>query len=204
MSHINVLLRNIKFPVTNDAPWVGVDAGVKGLLNAGIDIEKAYGDFDSVTADDLKIFKTHLTLDIVPSVKNYTDSELALLSLASLGYTSIDVYGALGGRKDHELMNIQLLSHEKLRNINIRLLNETNEIQLLTAGTHTLSERANKKYVSFIPMYNETLLTIQGFKYDIEDTYVSIGKTLTVSNEYDKKTVTVQTDKDILMINSSD
>lgn len=204
MSHINVLLRDINFTVTNEAPWVGVDAGVKGLLSKGIAIHKAYGDFDSVTNEDLKLFETHLTLDIVPSVKNYTDSELALLSLAELGYTSIDVYGALGGRKDHELMNIQLLLHDKLRNINIRLLDDMNEIKLLTAGTHTLKAQQNKKYVSLIPMYNETLLTMRGFKYDIQDTYVSIGKTLTVSNEYDKTHVTVQTDKDILLINSSD
>lgn len=204
MSHINVLLRDIKFSITNDGPWAGVDAGVKGLLKANLAIEKAYGDFDSVTPEDLKLFKKSVDLDIVPSVKNFTDSELAMLSLAELGYTSIDVYGALGGRKDHELTNIQLLSHDKLRNINIRLLNDTNEITLLTAGLHILPAVKDKKYVSFIPLYDGTRISLKGFKYNLEDTYVSIGKTLTVSNEYDKNTVSIQADKDILMINSKD
>lgn len=204
MKRINVLLRNIPFPVNNDAPWAGVDAGVKGLLNAGIRVEKAYGDFDSVTEADLELFKKSLALDIVPSAKDFTDSELALLSLAELGYTAIDVYGALGGRKDHELMNIQLLTHEKLRDIDIRLLDDTNEIMLLTEGEYIFQADQDKKYVSFIPFYDETLLTLEGFKYDLEDTYVSIGKTLTVSNEYKDNNVVINTDKDILMIKSTD
>lgn len=204
MKRINVLLRNVPFTVENDAPWAGVDAGVKGLLEADIPILKAYGDFDSVTEDDLKLFKKSLALDIVPSAKNFTDSELALLSLAELGYTAIDVYGALDGRKDHELMNIQLLAHEKLRHIDIRLLNETNEIMLLTEGEYIFQADYDKKYISFIPLYDETLLTLEGFKYDIEDTYVSIGRTLTVSNEYKENNVVINTDKDILMIKSTD
>lgn len=204
MKHINVLLRDIPFPVNNEAPWAGVDAGVKGLLNANIPVEKAYGDFDSVTAEDLELFKQSLALDIVPSVKNFTDSELAFLSLAELGYTSIDVYGALGGRKDHELMNIQLLAHEELRDVDIRLLNETNEIMLLTEGEYIFQADHDKKYISFIPIYDETLLTLEGFKYDLEDIYVNIGKTLTVSNEYKENNVVINTDKDILMIKSTD
>lgn len=204
MKRINLLLRNIPFTVINDAPWAGVDAGVKGLLEADIPVEKAYGDFDSVTEDDLELFKQSLALDIVPSAKDFTDSELALLSLAELGYTAIDVYGALGGRKDHELMNIQLLAHEELRNIDIRLLNEKNEIMLLTEGEYIFQADYDKKYVSFIPLYDETLLTLEGFKYDLEDTYVGIGRTLTVSNEYKENNVVINTDKDILMIKSTD
>src|SRR5699024_10365063 len=173
-------------------PWTGVDAGVKGLLESGFKVEKAYGDFDSVSADDIKLFRQSLALDIVPSAKNFTDSELALLSLAELGYTAIDVYGALGGRKDHELMNIQLLAHEDLRKLDIRLPNETNDIRLLPQGVHTIEADNDKRYVSLIPLYDKTLLTLEGFKYDIQDTYVSIGKTLTVSNEFKENTVTVK------------
>src|SRR5699024_11760789 len=82
MKHFNVLLRDVPFTPVKDGPWTGVDAGVKGLLKAGIDVERAYGDFDSVSAEDIENFKEHLTFDIVPGVKDYTDSELALLSLA--------------------------------------------------------------------------------------------------------------------------
>lgn len=204
MKHFNVLLRDVSFTPVKDGPWTGVDAGVKGLLKAGIDVERAYGDFDSVSAEDIENFKEHLTFDIVPGVKDYTDSELALLSLAEEGAESIDVYGALGGRKDHELMNIHLLAHEKLRAIELRLINEKNEIVLLTAGSHTVKSDGFKKYVSFIPLYDKTLLTLRGFKYDIEDTYVSIGKTLTVSNEFKNHAADIKTDQDILMIKSTD
>ncbi|CAD2078040.1 thiamine pyrophosphokinase [Jeotgalicoccus coquinae] len=204
MKRMNVLLRNIPFTPEHDAPWTGVDAGVKGLLESGFKVEKAYGDFDSVTAEDIELFRKNLALDIVPSAKNYTDSELALLSLSKLGYTAIDVYGALGGRKDHELMNIQLLAHDELRNLDIRLLNDTNEITLLTAGDHVIAPDNKKKYISFIPVHDKTLVTLNGFKYDIQDTYLHIGRTLTVSNEFKEPSAAVKTDKDILMIKSTD
>lgn len=202
--HYNVLLRDVPFKSKIDGPWAGVDAGLRGLEKAGIKPVKAYGDFDSVTASELENFKKQLSFDIVPSVKDYTDSELALLELAKSGAASIHVYGALGGRKDHELMNIHLLKHEQLRNLDIRLINETNEITLLTAGHHTVKKDSAAEYVSFIPLYDQTNLSLTGFKYDIADKYVSIGSTLTVSNEFKDDDAYIQTDKDILMIKSTD
>src|SRR5699024_6136232 len=102
------------------------------------------------------------------------------------------------------LMNIQLLAHEDLRKLDIRLLNETNDIRLLPQGVHTIEADNDKRYVSLIPLYAKTLLTLEGFKYDIQHTYVSMGRTLTVSTEYKGKAVPGNTNKVTLLRDAAD
>src|SRR5699024_11235539 len=127
-----------------------------------------YCDFDSINANELKKIRKTIDLDIVPSEKDYTDSELALLDLRDKGYKNIDVYGALGGRLDHELINIQLLNHPKLRDSSIHLRNDKNDICLLTSGHHELLA-SHKKYVSFILLYYETIIRFKCFNYCLMD-----------------------------------
>src|SRR5699024_10065709 len=123
--------------------------------------------------------------------------------LRDKGYKNIDVYGALGGRLDHELINIQLLNHPKLRDSSIHLRNDKNDICLLTSGHHELLA-SQKQYVSFIPLYDETFMSVEGFKYDIKDRYINIGESLTVSNEITGNTARLTKNKNILIINSKD
>ena len=113
------------------------------------------------------------------------------------------MYTVLWGRLDHELINIQLLNHPKLRDSSIHLRNDKNDICLLTSGHHELLA-SQKQYVSFIPLYDETLISLEGFKYDIKDRYINIGESLTVSNEFTEKTARLTTNQNILMINSTD
>ncbi|MCK1977602.1 thiamine diphosphokinase [Jeotgalicoccus huakuii] len=203
MPHINVLLRDIKVEPLLEGPWAGVDAGVMGLHNNNFDVKYLYGDFDSVSELELEKLQENLDFEISPAEKDFTDSEIALKALSKAGYTSIDVYGALGGRIDHELINIQLLKNTQLREINIRLIDDKNIISLLPSGRHILS-KTSLTYVSFVPFYDETCLTLSGFKYDLTDKYISIGETLTVSNEFQNDEACVETSHDLLMINSSD
>lgn len=203
MSHINVLLRDMKVQPLLEGPWAGVDAGVMGLIHNNLEVSHLFGDFDSVTESELKMLRKTLDFEISPKEKDFTDSEIALRELKALGYTNIDVYGALGGRLDHELINIQLLKNPKFRELNIRLINDKNIINLLPSGRHML-KRTRMTYVSFVPLYDKTCLSLSGFKYDLSDKYISIGDTLTVSNEFQYDEAYIETSHDILMINSSD
>ena len=46
-----------------------------------------------------------------PQDKDFSDFELALKKALELGPEQVFVYGALGGRKDHELINVLVLAH---------------------------------------------------------------------------------------------
>ena len=184
---------------TND--YAGVDRGVYRLLKKGITPKFTYGDYDSVSREEREFIESELKINAVNSEKDYTDSHLALFDLVDKGYNEIDVYGALGDRIDHELMNIQLLLNEKFKNVDIRLIDKLNVI-FKVIGKKEL-KNIGYKYISFIPFFNGTTLTLDGFKYDGE-VEISIGSTLTVSNEFVGQTATIETNQPVIVIYSND
>lgn len=197
---INVVMRDVDFiKDTND--YAGVDRGVYRLLKKGITPKFTYGDYDSVSREEREFIESELKINAVNSEKDYTDSHLALFDLVDKGYNEIDVYGALGDRIDHELMNIQLLLNEKFKNVDIRLIDKLNVI-FKVIGKKEL-KNIGYKYISFIPFFNGTTLTLDGFKYDGE-VEISIGSTLTVSNEFVGQTATVETNQPVIAIYSND
>lgn len=197
---INVVMRDVDFiKDTND--YAGVDRGVYRLLKKGITPKFTYGDYDSVSHKEREFIESELKINAVNSEKDYTDSHLALFDLVDKGYNEIDVYGALGDRIDHELMNIQLLLNEKFKNVDIRLIDKLNVI-FKVIGKKEL-KNIGYKYISFIPFFNGTTLTLDGFKYDGE-VEISIGSTLTVSNEFVGQTATVETNQPVIAIYSND
>lgn len=204
--HINVLVRQTKTSITNitETPWAGVDHGVYLLLKEGIVPKYTYGDFDSITEEERQFIDEKLDIVPVESEKDDTDLEIALLDLTARGYTSIDVYGATGGRLDHLLGNTQMLLHEKLTDVKIKIVDTQNIVELLNKGHHEVFKNDGMKYVSFIPMYDETLLTLEQFKYPLDEKPLSLGSTLTISNEFTGVKGFVETSKRILMIQSND
>lgn len=197
---INVVMRDVDF-INDTNDYAGVDRGVYRLLKQGIIPKFTYGDYDSVSREEREFIESELKINAVNSEKDYTDSHLALFDLVDKGYTEIDVYGALGDRIDHELMNIQLLLNEKFKNVDIRLIDKLNVI-FKVMGKKELKD-IGYKYVSFIPFFNGTTLTLDGFKYDGE-VEISIGSTLTVSNEFIDQTATVETNQPVIAIYSND
>lgn len=206
---VNVLLRKIKkdyFKSIGTGKWVGVDYGAYYLIKRGIIPVYAFGDFDSVSQKELNTIKKTLEIDIVPRQKDYTDFELSLHQLVDKGYREIDVYGAMGGRIDHEIANIQALVHPDFVDYDIRLLNEKNTVVSLNSGRHEVMKESGMHYVSIIPMYPDTEITLNGFEYDVEKLIMEIGKTLTVSNAFKHQDTPgiIQTDKPIILIQSRD
>ena len=204
--HINVLVREMDVSIENISqnPWAGVDHGVYLLLKEGIIPQYTYGDFDSITEEERRFIDEKLDINPVESEKDDTDLEIALLDLTGRGYTSIDVYGATGGRLDHLLGNTQMLLHEKLTDVKIRIIDTQNVVELLNEGRHEVSKEGEMKYVSFLPMYDGTVLTLEQFKYPLEGTKLSLGSSLTISNEFTGEKGSVETSEPILMIQSND
>ncbi len=207
MKHINVLIREDSPGVPDERrheSWAGVDRGVYLLLKEGIVPDFTYGDFDSVDASEWAFIKRHMEVAPVPSRKDDTDLEMCLKDLVDRGYQSIDVYGAIGGRLDHTLGNIFLLMHGAFNGIDIKLIDAQNVMRRLDAGAHEVEKVESMRYVSFIPFVEGTSLTLEGFEYNLEEQRLTLGATLTISNEFLGITATVHTDAPIIMIQSRD
>src|SRR5699024_6552572 len=162
---INVVMRDLDFiKDTND--YAGVDRGVYRLLKKEITSKLTYGDYEAVSREECQLIESQPKINEVNSQDDYTDSNLAISNLVEQGDNELDVYDALGERIEHELMNIQLLLNEMFKNVDIRLIDKLNVI-FKVIGKKEM-KNIGYKYISFIPFFNGTTLTLDGFKYDGE------------------------------------
>ncbi|MBM7692313.1 thiamine pyrophosphokinase [Peribacillus deserti] len=188
-----------------DVIWAGVDRGVYSLIRIGIQPNEAFGDFDSVTSEELNFLQEQLGhLHIYPSQKDQTDLEIALEWAMSKKPEKIILFGATGGRADHYLANIQLLAQPGLINqpqSHIYIEDTTNILFLKTPGTYGVKKLQNKKYISFIPITPEIKgITLRGFKYPLENRNISMGSTLCISNELLYEDGTFSFEEGILLV----
>lgn len=93
---------------------VAVDGGGRHLFERSILPDVLIGDLDSVPRECLEWCRANRVPVIkYPAEKDQTDAELALDYARDNGADKVLVYGALGGRIDHTLANIALLSGER-------------------------------------------------------------------------------------------
>jgi len=90
---------------------VCADGGYKLAQQSGVKPDLVVGDLDSL--QDVGIDKG-IEVRRYPRHKDFSDFELAMQSAEELAPERVYVYGALGGRIDHELTNILLLVSTKL------------------------------------------------------------------------------------------
>lgn len=186
-----------------NAIWVGVDRGTQTLLDAGIRVDRAFGDFDSVSAVELEFIRSVVqSVETANAEKNETDLELAL-NWAIEQQSDIKILGATGGRLDHFMGNLQLLSSEKALNYTrlIEIEDEQNRIRMLKAGKWKVENCEDFQYLSFIPMTNEVEgLSLTGVKYTLTNYNAVFGSTRTISNEIIEPIASISFSTGILMM----
>lgn len=184
--------------------WVGVDRGVFTLINRDIQPDIAFGDFDSVTANELtEIEKKVKHLEKFKPEKDETDMELALNWALEQKPDQIRVFGASGGRLDHFFANVQLVIRPVLAGTKteIFLIDRNNVIFVKAPGKYEIRKMDEKKYISFVPVtLNVQALTLDGFKYPLKDCHISIGSTLCISNELIRDCGTFSFSEGILIV----
>lgn len=160
--------------------YVGVDRACLFLLDNGLPLDLAVGDFDSVSADEReRIRASAVAIQEAQPEKNDTDAELALkLIFERYPDAKVVVYGGFGGRLDHTLSNLFLPSDPDLAPFmgQFSLADATNCVQFFPAGLeHTIAQAAGMDYIAFMPA-DTGRLTILDAKYP-----------LTASNFFQKK-----------------
>jgi thiamine pyrophosphokinase len=170
-----------------DCLWVGVDRGVTILLSKGLNPTQAFGDFDSVSKEELEQIEQHVKhLHLYQMEKDEPDMELALDWAIQQNPDKIQIFGGTGGRLDHFFANVQLLLRPQhiQSPSEISIIDVQNELFVKPAGTYTIEKKQDKKYVSFIPLSPSIKnLSLKDFKYPLTDCHIPIGSTLCISNE---------------------
>ena len=123
------------------------------------------------------------------------------------GARSILILGATGGRLDHFLGNLGLLTLGKQKGVKVALADEQNYICLVESGTRLYKDRQFGKYVSFFPAGGAVEgLTLEGFKYTLAGYNLTVADSgLTVSNEIQEEEAVIRYQSgSLLMIMSRD
>ncbi|WML49311.1 thiamine diphosphokinase [Neobacillus sp. PS3-34] len=184
--------------------WVGVDRGVFTLLSKGIVPDIAFGDFDSVTAAEWQLIRQKVeSLKKYKPEKNETDMEIALNWAIEQNPSEIRIFGCTGGRLDHLLANIQLLLKPLFSGsgCEIHLIDKQNTVFVKGPGIYKIKRIQEKMYTSFLPLTLEVKgITLEGFKYPLNDCHISIGSTLCISNELINEEGTFSFSEGILIV----
>ncbi len=186
----------------DDATFIGIDEGVLFLQKRNIAPSAAFGDFDSITDEDVESLKEqNMNMFTFEQEKDMTDLELALQWAFEQEPDRIELYGATGGRLDHEMINMQLLKQGLDRGIEMVIIDRTNEVFMKKPGRYMLEKDERFPYVSFIPFSSEVKgITLEGFKYPLDQAELVWGSTLCISNELVTKKGTYSFEDGIIMV----
>lgn len=203
----NRLLPTHLFKMEQHSHWAGIDRGALILVENGIEPVFSVGDFDSVNEEERLILKDQLNIHPVKAEKDDTDLALGVQKAVEQGYSSITIYGATGGRLDHFMGVIQILQKPEYlkRHISIQIIDVQNEITLLSQGEHQVKQNSTYPYISFIPLNDEVIISLEGFKYNLSREHLESGSTLTISNEVTTNVAKVNVEKGtVLQMRSTD
>ena len=182
--------------------WIGADRGAFSLIKSGLPLDYAVGDFDSVNKEELEQIRDKATqFEIFPVEKDETDMELALEQAFLLKPETITMFGVTGGRKDHELINIQLLYSIMKHRMKGIIIDRNNYLELTLPGKHHLNDDLDYPSISFIPFTEEVVgLTLKGFYYPLANERISWGSTRCISNKLSAKSGTYSYEQGILLL----
>jgi thiamine pyrophosphokinase len=99
----------IKEKIKKFSTLIAVDGGINHCSKLGIRPDLIIGDFDSADPAFLKDF-SDIPEKRYPKDKDKTDLEIVLELIFHANIEAISIFGALGGRTDHTLGNLILLS----------------------------------------------------------------------------------------------
>ncbi|MEG0283972.1 MAG: thiamine diphosphokinase [Erysipelotrichales bacterium] len=175
---------------------VGVDRGAQYLLEKDLQIDLAIGDFDSIDQDKLvPLLNKALKVEKLDAHKDVTDLEAALSYLDLSSFNQVNVYGAIGGRLDHTLTNLNLLKKYP----SILLFDDYSVTFIIKAGEYRI-DKGLYKYISFYAM-EDTYISLREFKYPLENYHLKLDDTLCVSNEIEGN-AWIKVDKDVIVVQS--
>lgn len=158
------------------------DGGIKHLVKLNVKPNLVLGDLDSLSKSGLDyIEENRIEVSLFSSIKDDTDTALALDYLIERGFDDITLMGVTGTRMDHTLANILLLNTLLEKGIKGRIIDDNNIIQLVDNELEI--KYCENTYVSIVPITEEgVVVTLRGFFYNLESTKIKFGSTYGISN----------------------
>lgn len=162
------------------------DGGYDIALAYSVEPDLLMGDFDSVTSalpEDVEILR-------FPPEKDHTDLELALMKAGELNAKNVTVIGGIGGRLDHTVANIQLLTAYADRFDSLILKDGKNTCFIIDGNNNSNMHipASDNCYISIFSLSEQCdILYFSGVKYPLENYVLTRDFPIGVSNEFKEK-----------------
>lgn len=158
---------------------IAVDGGFASLTAAGCAPDLAIGDFDS-----LGYVPKGVEVLAFPPEKDASDMELALGDAVARGADAVEVYGALGGRLDHTLANLQLLASFAERGLEVAAVGERESVAFVVGPGELRLPAARSGIVSVFSLTDVSLGVVEeGLKYGLDGVVLTNRTSWGLSNE---------------------
>lgn len=166
---------------------IAADGGFDYLETLGLRADHVLGDFDSVLSYDLPSDSIRY-----PREKDDTDMMLAVKLGLEKGYTEFILYGGLGGRLDHTLANIQVLTYLSRHGAMGTLYAQDYAVRVVSDGTISFGKEIPENTPGvlcsvFSLSDTSEAVTIHGFRYEVDNITLTNSFPLGVSNEFTGK-----------------
>lgn len=188
---------------------IAIDGGLKAADELGITPTHIVGDFDTISSAILSKYnnKDDIVIKRLNPEKDFTDTQCAINMANESGCNDLVIIGGTGTRLDHTIANIHTLQLALNHNINAVIINENNRISLVDNSLSISQKDVYGTYVSFLPLTQNVTITLEGFKYPLNNYDMDVTKTMSlgVSNEVTSDVAKVNVSKGIaIMIESRD
>ena len=178
--------------INKDDLLIAADGGVQYCLNLGIKPHLVVADFDS--------FKAHIEgVEILKSIpeKDDTDMMLSIQEGLKRGFKEFVIYGALGGRLEHSLGNIQCLHYLNKHHAHGILISKDCKVEVLSKGFY---EMGDEGYLSIFSMNEKSILSLKNLKYELDHYELTNYTTLGVDNEFIGKKAIIEIHEGCLIV----
>ena len=175
---------------------MAVDAGFAHLESIGCVPDMALGDFDSLGyVPKCKKVARH------PTKKDKSDLELAFDWATNRKFDAIVVYGALGGRLDHTVANLQLFARYAEQGVDVTAIGSDYAVRLVVGPDAYELPLRDTGTVSVFAMTSEAHGVIErGLEYSIDDETISNRTSRGLSNELIGKPAAVAVEEGTLLV----
>ena len=185
----------IDFRPTKNDFVIAADAGLRYLEQAGIGADLVIGDFDT-----LNTVPQHPNVISLSTEKDDTDMLAAIREGVNSGYSVFYIYCGTGGRIDHTIANLQVLSYLSENNKRGFLIDKSNIITAIT-NQKIIFDKIPSGYVSvFSYSQKSSGVCLRGLKYELDNAILTNTFPLGVSNEFIGKESSISVDIGTLLI----
>ena len=165
------------FDKNNYDTIIGADRGSLIAISNDIKLDIAIGDFDSVNEEEFNLIKKNSKRIIkLNPIKDTSDTNSAIKLVKD--YDEIYLLGGIGGNRiEHLFANIiDLINYP-----NLHIMNRYSLIEIINDSNYQI--RNDYKFISFYSLDNNTIITLKGFKYNLDNYNLKMNDSLCLSNE---------------------